>query len=131
MKQVIGGPITFKDGRTFPLSRAVVCSGLIFVSGQVAMDEDNKVVGHTIGEQTRQVIANIKAILATVGADLSDVIKATAWLTDPKDFAGFNEEYARHFSVAPPARSAVCSALVLPGYLVELEVVAAAPNRSE
>ncbi len=130
MKRVVGGPIKFKDGRVMPCSPAVACNGLVFVSGQIAMDKNNQVVGETIGVQTRQVIENLRAVLATVGADLSDVVKTTVWLTDPRDFAGFNAEYARHFPDAPPARSTVCSALALPGFLVEIEAIAQLPAQS-
>ena len=128
MKKAIGGPVVFQDGRRFPLSQAVVSSGLIFVSGQLAMDKSNKIVGETVAEQTRQVLANISAILASLGAELSDVIKTTVWLTDAKDFAAFNDEYAKHFLVDPPARATVCSSLMLPNCLIEIEAIAAEPR---
>jgi 2-iminobutanoate/2-iminopropanoate deaminase len=128
MKELVGSTFTFKDGRTVPFTPAVKCSGLIFVSGQIAMDKNNEVVGDTIGEQTHQVIKRISDILESCGATLADVVKTTVWITDSKNFADFNEEYAKHFGASPPARSTTCASLMLPGYLVEIEAIAADPR---
>ena len=77
-----------------------------------------------IEAQTRCCLDNIQAILTSAGLDLRNVFKATVWLTDISDFAAFNSVYAERFADRPPVRSTVCSALALPGALVEIEVTA-------
>jgi 2-iminobutanoate/2-iminopropanoate deaminase len=125
MKKVINGPVSLR-GQLFPFAQAVAYRSLIFVSGQVALDHEGNMVGDNIAEQTSQVISNLSIILATAGASLSDVVKTTIWLTRVEDFAGFNEEYSKYFMASPPARATVCSALVVPGALVEIEAIAIA-----
>jgi enamine deaminase RidA (YjgF/YER057c/UK114 family) len=63
--------------------------------------------------QTRQSIENIKTILAPLGLGLKDVVKATAWLDDTRDFAAFNRVYAQYFGEALPARSCVRSEMMI------------------
>lgn len=127
MKKVINGPVSLK-GRTFPFSQAVVANGLIFVSGQVALNAHGDMAGDSIEEQSRQVIANIENVLKDAGATLADVIKTTIWITRKEDFAGFNEIYTQHFMATTPARATVCSDLVVPGALIEIEAIATAPE---
>lgn len=129
VKKVINGPVSLK-GRTFPFCQAVVANGLIFVSGQVALNAQGEMVGDSIEEQSRQVIANIENVLKDAGATLADVIKTTIWITRKEDFAGFNEIYAQHFMATTPARATVCSDLVVPGALIEIEAIAIAPDGS-
>jgi 2-iminobutanoate/2-iminopropanoate deaminase len=124
---VINGPVSLK-GRVFPFSQAVVAKGLVFVSGQLALGPQGDMVGETIGEQTEQVIANIDAVLKEAGASLADVIKTTIWITRKEDFPGFNEVYARHFMGTTPARATVCSDLMIPGALIEIEAIAVVPG---
>lgn len=123
MSKVINGPVSLK-GRVFPFSQAVVAKGLVFVSGQLALGPQGDMVGETIGEQTEQVIANIDAVLKEAGASLADIIKTTIWITRKEDFPGFNEVYARHFMSTTPARATVCSDLMIPGALMEMEAIA-------
>ena len=123
----IGDPIVHSDGRTLPLSRAVRAGDFVFLSGLVGSSTDGQIVGDDIKTQTRQCLQNIKTTLAIAGADFKDVAKATVWLTDPAYFPEFNEIYAEFFPANPPARSTVCSALVHPDALVEIEVVAYCP----
>ncbi len=125
----IGGQLTLPDGTRLPLSRAVRAGDFIFLSGQLALGADGKLNGTDIRTQTTQCIDNIEAILGVADCDLSHVIKATVWLVDRGDFAGFNEVYAARFAHNPPARSAVCSELMLPGALVEIEVSAYKPKQ--
>ena len=121
---IIGGPLKLADGRVLPLSKAIRAGGFLFLSGQLGLTADGKLAGPDIAAQTRQALDNIKALLAEAGLGLGQVVKATVWLTDVADFAAFNESYARYFPARPPVRSTVCSALVLPGARVEIEVIA-------
>lgn len=130
VSKVINGPVSLK-GRSFPFSQAVVARDFVFVSGQLALGSQGDMVGETIGEQTEQVIANVSAVLKDAGASLADVVKTTAWITRKEDFAGFNEVYAQYFMSTTPARATVCSDLMIPGALVEIEAVAFIPEGRE
>lgn len=98
-----------------------------FVSGQMAFDDALRIQGRTAGEQTRICLARIAAILDVEGLGLADVVKATVWLAKVDDFADFNQQYEAVFRAAastPPARSTVRADLMVPGALVEIEVIA-------
>ena len=126
--KLIGGQLALPNGTKLPLSKAARAGDFVFLSGQLGLGADGKLAGDDIETQTQQTIENIKSLLAEAGCDLSDVTKATVWLTDTADFAAFNQVYAEYFSSNPPPRSAVCSALMLPGALVEIEVLAYHPE---
>ncbi|MTH95692.1 RidA family protein [Roseibium sp. RKSG952] len=106
-----------------PLSAAVRAGEFVFLSGQVPFKPDGTLTGGDIEQQSRQVFANIKSVLAAVGAGIEDVVKTTVWLTDKSDFPRFNQIYTEYFPDAPPARSTVVSALMVDAK-VEVEVVA-------
>ena len=125
VKQIIGGEVVV-GGNRIPLSKAIRAGDYVYLSGQVPLKGDGSVETGSIEEQTRVVMENIKAILGEAGCELSDVIKATAWLSDRADFAGFNGVYAEYFSDAPPARSTVESRLMI-DIRVEVEVTAYKP----
>jgi 2-iminobutanoate/2-iminopropanoate deaminase len=110
-----------------PYSKAVRAGDFVFLSGQVPMGADGTVVAGGIEAQTKQSIENIKAILASLGLELKDVVKATAWLADTRDFAAFNRVYAQYFGAALPARSCVRSDMVI-DCKVEIEAIAYAPK---
>lgn len=112
------------SGATVPLSKAVRCGDFVFLSGQLGLDAAGRLVGDGIEAQTQQAFRNIEALLVDAGASLAQVVKASVWLTDAGDFAGFNEAYRNYFAQRPPARSTVISGLVIPGARVEIEVVA-------
>jgi 2-iminobutanoate/2-iminopropanoate deaminase len=80
--------------------------------------------GDTIQEQTRQALANCEAILKAAGAGLEDVVEIGILLTRPEDFAGLNEEYARWFPSAAPARYVAKLGVELPGILVSIRATA-------
>ena len=126
-QQIIGGQLTLPNGTSLPLSKAVRAGDYIFLSGQLGLGPDGKLVGEDISSQTRQTLENIKTLLKEAGCDLTDVIKATVWLTNVQDFTDFNKIYAAYFSTNPPARSAVCSSLMIPAAKVEVEVIAFHP----
>ncbi len=108
-----------------PYSQAVRYGQLLFASGQIPLNPKGELVGEGIAEQTHQVFANLKAILAAEGATLRDVIKATVFLKDMNQFAEFNQVYGTYFHDHKPARSTVEVARLPKDVLVEIEVVAA------
>ena len=109
-----------------PYSQAVKLNGLLFVSGQVALDpKTNEFLGGDIARQTERVLENLKGIVEGAGSKLSHVLKTTVFLKNMSDFAAMNEVYARYFPAAPPARSTVEVARLPKEALVEMEVVAA------
>lgn len=109
-----------------PLSPAVRAGDYVFVSGQVPVGADGKVVQGGVAEQTRQVLENVRSVLALAGCDLSDVVKTTVWLEDRADFPAFNEAYRAFFPENPPARSTAESRLMI-DIKVEIECVAYRP----
>jgi len=113
-------------GAPYSQAIAVPVGALVFASGQVPVDAaTGQVVADDITIQTRQVLANVAAVLAGAGATLSDVIKATVFLVDlSADFAPMNAVYAAAFGGHAPARSTVGVAALPLGARVEIEVVA-------
>lgn len=100
---------------------------LVVISGQVAVDDDGNVVGEGIVGQSRMVIENCARQLATAGCTFADVFKANIYLRDLDDWAGFNEVYRDVLTPPLPVRTAV-QAVLLPGFLVEVELWAAKPE---
>ena len=110
-----------------PYSQGVVANGFLFTAGQIALDPaTGHIVEGDVVVQTRRVLANLKAILATVGADWKDVVKTTIFLQDMRDFAQVNEVYAEILGAARPARSTVQVSALPRGVLVEIDAVAVA-----
>ncbi|PAP75146.1 RidA family protein [Rubrivirga marina] len=108
-----------------PYSHAVRVGGLLFCSGQVALDpEAGTLVGDEVAAQTEQVFKNIRAVLAAAGADLRDVVKTTVFLDTMDDFQAMNGVYAEAFGDHRPARSTVAVDRLPVGALVEIEVIA-------
>ncbi len=111
-----------------PYSHGVACAGtMIFLSGQIPLQTDGTMVSGTIAEETRQVFANIRTILASQGADLTSVVKTTVFLKNMGDFAEMNAVYAEQMGEHRPARSAVEVARLPKDARVEIEVVACVP----
>lgn len=110
-------------------SQAVVANGFVFCSGQIPFDpETGELVGGDIKKQTQQVIQNLKAVLVEAGCSLGQVVKTEVFLTDLKDFAEFNEVYAKEFTFDPkPARFTVGAAQLPKGALIEISCVAVLP----
>ena len=107
-----------------PYSQAIVSRGMVYTSGQIAIDpHTNTVKGTTIEEQTEQVMKNLGAVLATSGSSFEKAVKTTCFLADMNDFAAFNEIYGRYFT-SLPARSCVAAKTLPKGVLVEVEVIA-------
>jgi len=108
-----------------PYSQAVKVGETVYASGQIPLSpETGAIVGADAKAQTRQSMENLTAVLAAAGARLSDVVKATIFITDMAAFPGVNEIYAGYFKDNPPARSCVAVAALPKGALVEIEAVA-------
>lgn len=108
-------------------SHAVKSAGLIFISGTAPYDPlTGALVGDTIQEQTAQALRNITAILETAGSKLDNAVSATIILADEDDFAGMNEEWAKWFSIDPPARQAAKLPVRIPGLKVSIAMIAEA-----
>ncbi|GAA0332718.1 RidA family protein [Sphingomonas oligophenolica] len=103
---------------------AVESDPFLFLSGQLPLDANRGISASDIDGQTRQVIANIVAVLRTRNLTLDDIVKSTVWLKNAADFAAFDAAYSACFGEHKPARSTVVSDLVLPSALIEIEVIA-------
>ena len=108
-----------------PYSQAVKAGGLVFTSGQIALDPaTGAVVQGGIREQTARICENLKAVLEAAGTTLDNAVKTTCFLADMNDFAAFNEVYGQYFT-KKPARSCVAVKALPKNVLAEVEVVAA------
>lgn len=107
-----------------PYSQATVVNGLVYTSGQIALDPaSGQIVGETIEEQAKQVMENLVAVLEAAGSKPENAVKTLCFLTDINDFAAFNEVYAKYFT-EKPARSCVGAQSLPKGALCEVEVIA-------
>ena len=108
-----------------PYSQAIDCGEFVFCSGQIPLvPETGLMVEGGIEAQTRQIFANIKAVLNAAGLDFTNVIKTTVFMTDLSQFATFNGIYGEYFPENPPARSCVEVSALPKGAIVECEVIA-------
>ncbi len=118
-------------GQPEPISHytdAVRAGDLLFVSGCVPVDSDGSLVPGDVVAQTRQVFANVGAVLAAAGASFRDVVKVTVFLTDIDDRAAVNTVRQEVFGEARPASTLVeISKLAIPGARIEIEAVALIP----
>ena len=107
-----------------PYSQAVVVNGMVYTSGQIALDPaTGELAGETIEEQAEQIMKNLVAILEAAGSKAENAVKTLCFLTDMNDFVAFNEVYARYFT-EKPARSCVGVASLPKGAICEVEVIA-------
>lgn len=107
-----------------PYSQAIIANGLLYTSGQIPLTVEGNIVEGGIEEQTKQVFANLKAVLEEAGTDLSKVIKTTVFLKDLTTFVDFNAIYEEFFNGHKPARSCVEVAKLPKDVLVEIECIA-------
>jgi len=119
-----------------------IAGPFIFVSGTSSRRPDNTIAGASademgtmhldIREQTRAVIENIRSILQSVGADLTDIVDVTTYLVNMNDFGGYNEVYGEFFDYSGPARTTVAvHQLPHPHLLIEIKAVACLPERKK
>lgn len=108
-----------------PYSQAIKTGNLIFYSGQIPLEpETGTLVDGGIEVQTRQVMENIRALLAASGLNFDAVVKTTIYLTDLADFATVNQVYGEFFGGRPPARACVQVAGLPKGAAIEIEWIA-------
>jgi 2-iminobutanoate/2-iminopropanoate deaminase len=108
-----------------PYSQAIRAGGMIFTSGQIAIDPaTQQVIAGGVADQTDRVLKNLAAILQASGSSLDKVLRCTVFLKNMGDFAAMNEVYGRYFKQTPPARSTVEVARLPKDVLVEIDVIA-------
>ena len=107
-----------------PYSQAKIVGGLVFTSGQIAINPaTGNVEADTIEGQTAQVCKNLSALLEAAGTSIDKAVKTVCFLKEMGDFAAFNEVYAKYFT-SKPARSCVAAKQLPKDVLVEVEVIA-------
>jgi 2-iminobutanoate/2-iminopropanoate deaminase len=120
------------EGLAEPISHytdAVAAGGLLFVSGLVGVDGDGALVGDDVVAQTRQVFANLHAVLAEAACRIEDVVKVTVYLTDVDDRERINPVRQEAFGSVRPASTLVeVSRLAVPGAKVEIDAIALIPS---
>jgi 2-iminobutanoate/2-iminopropanoate deaminase len=124
-------PVTARDApeAVGPYVHAVCAGGLLFCSGQIALDpRTGELVGASAGDQAGRCLENLAAICDAAGANLGDAVKLTVYLTDMASFAEVNEVYGSFFESDPPARVAVGVAALPLGAKVEIDAVVALPD---
>ena len=110
-----------------PYSQAIRAQGLIFTSGQIAIDPATaQIIAGDVSAQTDRVLKNLAAILQASGSSLEKVLRCTVFLKNMGDFAAMNEVYGRYFQQEPPARSTVEVARLPKDVLIEIDVIALA-----
>lgn len=124
-RQIVYTPDAAKPPAAY--SQAVKAAGLVFVSGTAPHDPaTGQIKGATIGEQTRQCLTNIAAILTAAGSSLDKIVSVTIVLADEDDFPGMNEEYLAWFPTNPPARQGARLPAKIPGLKVSIACIAEA-----
>ena len=112
-----------------PYSHAVRSGGLLFCSGQVPIDPaTGSLVDGPIGDQARQCLENLKLVCAQAGAQLSDAIRMSIYVTDISQFADVNEAYGTYFDADPPARTTIGVAALPGGARIEMDAIVALPD---
>lgn len=109
-----------------PYSQGVISGGLLFCSGQIALDPaTGELVQGDVAAQTERVLQNLIAVLREAKMGPENVVKATVYLTDMADFPRMNEVYGRYLGAKPPARTTVAVAGLPRGVKIEIDVIAA------
>lgn len=107
-----------------PYSQAVKIGNLVYTAGQIGIDPATGQMQEGLEAQTKQVMANLQAVLEAAGASFGTVVKTTIFITDMADFGVINGIYGAFFVDNPPARSTVAVAQLPLGALVEIEAIA-------
>lgn len=109
-----------------PYSQAIVHNGLVFCSGQIALDPASmQVIDGDVQAQTERVMDNLAAVLEAAGSSLDRALRTTIFLTSMADFAAVNEVYGSRFTGTPPARACVAVRELPKGVQVEIDCIAA------
>jgi len=107
-----------------PYSQAIIANGFLFVSGSSPRNPKTGIKPTTLREQTLQALTNIKALLEDAGTSIDNVVKATVYLKDLKDYEAMNEVYAKYLGDKPPARTTVFVNSLPKGVLIEIDAIA-------
>ncbi|AAP78290.1 RidA family protein [Helicobacter sp. MIT 03-1614] len=123
--QTISSVSTLKAPQAIgPYSQAQIYNGIIYTSGQIALNAQGDFVNGDITAQSTQVLENLKAILESAGSSLQKVIKTSVFLSDINHFNALNEVYAKYFGSHKPARSTIAVKSLPKNALVEIECIA-------
>lgn len=110
---------------SLPFSEVVISNGMAYVSGQVSIDKDVKLIEGGIEEQTKVTLENLKAVLERAGLSLDNVVRTGCYLLNREDLPGFAKVYAQYFTSDKPARSTIfISSLPIEGTIVEIDCIA-------
>ena len=108
-----------------PYSQGLLVNGMLFISGQIPLNPfSGELLKDDVQAQTKQVMANILAILKEADMDFSDVVKASIFLSDMNNFEKVNETYASYFKADPPARECIQAARLPKNVDIEISVIA-------
>ena len=111
-----------------PYSQAVVAGGILWMSGQIALDpKTGDIVGQSAAEQAVQVLMNLEAVLKAAGCGFEHLVRCTIYMADMNDYAAVNEVYGRYMASPPPARAAVEVSRLPKDVRVEISAVAVLP----
>jgi 2-iminobutanoate/2-iminopropanoate deaminase len=109
-----------------PYSQGLISGGLLFCSGQIALDpHTGELIEGGVEAETERVLENLVAVLAAAKMGLENVVKTTVYLADMNDFPAMNEVYARFLGERAPARTTIQAGALPKGARVEIDVVAA------
>lgn len=124
-------PVTAPDAPkpAGPYSHAVRSGGVLYCSGQVPIDPGTgRLVEGSIGDQARQCLENLKTVCEAAGAQLSDAVRMSIYVTDISTFAQVNEAYGSYFETDPPARTTIGVAALPGGAQIEMDAIVALPE---
>jgi enamine deaminase RidA (YjgF/YER057c/UK114 family) len=116
-----------KRNPNLPFHPGVRAGDFIFVSGQVAKDENGNMCVGNIEEETRWTIESIRRILKLDGADLEDVVKATVYLADARNFGRYNKVFSEYFPDGRVSRTTVEARAVIE-CRIEMDAIAYKPR---
>ena len=110
---------------SLPFSEVVISSGMAYVSGQVSIDANAKLIEGDIEAQTKVTLENLKAVLEKAGLNLENVVRTGCYLLKREDLTGFSKVYSQYFTSEKPARSTIfVSSLPIEGTIVEIDAIA-------
>jgi 2-iminobutanoate/2-iminopropanoate deaminase len=107
-----------------PYSQVVQSGKMLYLSGQIPLGADGKLVEGDVSAQARQVLNNLKGVLDAAGASMNDVVKTTIFLADLSDFENVNKVYAEYFQEPYPARSTIQAGKLPRGAALEIDAIA-------
>ncbi len=108
-----------------PYSQAIMAGGVLYVSGQIAIDvNNNNQIPESIEDQTHIVIRNLKNVLKEAGLELNNIVKTTIYLKDMNDFVAVNTIYAEYFNISKPARATVEVSRLPKDVRIEMDCIA-------